>query len=360
MSACRSLTDFSENSLEYLKFNLSNVDTFRQVLSFEKITGIQIFMKAATTKGFGLNAPITLTESKVPVPGFNDVLVEVYASSVNPKDWKLNQTLSSMVPAFGFIEKPLVIGDDLAGIVVAKGSRVNNFKVGDAVYGMDMHLRTAACAEFARIDAACIAHKPNNISFEEAAACPLAGLTALQGLRLGRVGTGSRVLIIGASGGVGTFTVQLAKAMGAIVTGVCSERNIQLVRKLGASDVIDYRKVDITKLKGGYDVVFDVTSYQSLFSCSKLLKPAGIFISTAGNASAIMSSIRDRLLYQHKESKIVRVNPNKPDLERLANYIDQGLVKPVIDSRYPLEDINSAYLRNKSGHCAGKVIVQVK
>lgn len=319
-----------------------------------------MFMKAATTKGFGVAAPLILINTRVPSPGPRDVLVEVHASSVNPKDWKINQTLSSMIPAIGFIEKPLILGDDLAGVVVAKGSRVNHFKVGDAVYGMDMHLRTAACAEFARIDSTCIARKPQNLSFDEAAACPLAGLTALQGLRLGRVGSGTRILLIGASGGVGTFAVQLAKAMGAIVTGVCSQRNEQLVRKLGAEHVIDYRRVDITKLKDDYDVVFDVTSYQSLASCSKLLKPGGMFISTAGNTGAVLNSIRDKCLYRSKESKIIRVQPNKPDLQRLANYIEQGQVKPVVDSRYPLEDINNAYLRSKSGHCTGKVIVQVK
>ena len=317
-------------------------------------------MKAASTNQFGLNAPITLTEAKKPDIGSKDLLVEVYASSVNPKDWKLNQRFSSLIPTLGFMDKPIVIGDDLAGIVVAKGAEVKAFQLGDDVYGMDMRLRTAACAEFARIDSGCVARKPENLSFEEAAACPLVGLTALQGLRLGKVGKDSKLMIIGASGGVGTFAVQLAKAMGARVTGVCSAKNEALVRELGAEHVIDYRKVDITRLKEDFDVVFDVTSYQSLASCTKLLKPTGIFISTGGNASAIITSIRDRLLYKKQQYRNVWVKPNKPDLERLGKYIEQGLLKPVIDSRFSLKDINKAYLRSKSGHCVGKIIVQVK
>lgn len=317
-------------------------------------------MKAASTRGFGFSSPVVTVNAEQPVPGDKDVLVKVYASSVNPKDWKLNQTFSSLIPSIAFLEKPLLIGDDLAGVVVAKGSLVTDFEVGDAVYGMDMRLRTAACAEFARIDAACIAKKPDNISFAEAAACPLAGLTALQGLRIGHTGVGSKVMIIGASGGVGTFAVQLAKAMGAIVTGVCSAKNAKLVRKLGADHIIDYNKEDLGKRRDDFDLVFDVTSYHSLASCTKLMKAGGIFVSTGGNARAIVSSIRDRLLSKNQKSKNVWVHPNTADLQQLASYVEQGLVRPVIDSRFSLEDINEAYNRNKTGRCVGKVVVLVK
>ena len=317
-------------------------------------------MKAATTDGFGFNSPIKMVDTAKPEIAGHDVLVEVYASSVNPKDWKLNQTISSLIPTIGFLKKPLLIGDDLAGVIVEKGSQVQDFQVGDAVYGMDMHFRTAACAEFARIDARCIAKKPDSISFTEAAACPLVGLTALQGLRIGKVGAGSKVLIIGASGGVGTFAVQIAKALGARVTGVCSAKNAELVRSLGADQIIDYTREDVSKRQADFDTVFDVTSYQSLASCSTLLKEGGIFVSTGGNAKAIVGSVRDRLLYKRKKSKNVWVHPNTPDLEILAHYIEQGQVRPIIDSQYRLENIDQAYQRSKSGHCVGKVVLQVK
>ncbi len=317
-------------------------------------------MKAATTEGFLFHSKLTTTETDTPSLAEHDVLVEVHASSVNPKDWKLNQVFSSLIPNTRFFKKPLLIGDDLAGIVVEKGSAVHNFEIGDAVFGMDMHPRTAACAEFARIDAHCIARKPNNLSFSEAAACPLAGLTALQGLRLGQVKTGSKVLIIGASGGVGTFAVQLAKAMGAQVTGVCSGKNIALVRKLGADQVIDYQQEDITQRQDNFDLVFDVTSHQSLASCTHLLRSGGIFVSTGGNAHAIVSTLRDRMLHRRQHAQGVWVSPNTADLNALANFIEQGTVVPVIDSQFPLHQVNTAYQRNRTGHCVGKVVIAVK
>ncbi len=316
-------------------------------------------MKAASTVEFGLISPLELIETSRPEPGARDVLVKVVATSVNPKDWKLNQPFSSLIPSLGPWAKPVIMGDDLAGVVVAKGQEVKGIGIGDAVYGMDMRLRTAACAEFARIDARCVALKPKTLNFAEAAATPLAGLTALQGLRIAQVGPGTKVLIIGASGGVGTFAVQIAKAMGAMVTGVCSTANVALVKKLGADEVIDYRQEAFTDRQDDFDVVFDVTSYQSLASCWGLLKDGGVFVSTGGNATAIIGAMRDRILCQQKKSKSVWVSPNRQDLEQLAAYIDQGLVRPVIDSQYAFEKVNDAYVRSKSGRSVGKVVVLV-
>ncbi|MDX1694655.1 MAG: NAD(P)-dependent alcohol dehydrogenase [Ketobacteraceae bacterium] len=317
-------------------------------------------MKAATCKGFGPQSSLTLADYPKPRMGSNDVMVEVYASSVNPKDWKLNTTINKLIPTLGDTIHPLVLGDDLAGVVVDKGSNVSRFNVGDEVYGMTMHLRTGALAEFAAIDQDCIALKPSNISFSEAASVPLAGLTALQALRLAEVKEGSKVLIIGASGGVGTFAVQIAKALGAEVTGVCSGRNLQLVESLGADNVIDYTQENFTDRDDSFDAVFDATSYNSLAKCSSLMTENGIFVSTLGHGKAIVDFALAQITHHKQKAKAVRVTPNTRDLETLCEYIEQGKVKPQIDSQYDLDEFEKAYERSQTGHAAGKIVINIK
>ena len=258
-------------------------------------------MKAATTRGFGSNTRLIVAEADKPSPGPNDVLIEVYASSVNPKDWKLNTNISSMIPKVGPFAGTHIIGDDLSGVVVEVGSEVSNFEVGDEVYGMDMRLRTAACAQYAVIAQQRIGKKPQNISFTEAATVPLAALTALQAFQLGEVKKGTRLLIIGASGGVGTFAVQIGKAMGAEVVGVCSGKNAELVKQLGADSVIDYTQGDFTKGEDSFDVVFDATAFESLSSCTSLMKDDGVFISTAGHGKALFNAYRPHFGYKQQK-----------------------------------------------------------
>ena len=221
-------------------------------------------MKAIVTTGWGLNAKLTLTETDAPQqPGPDDVLVQVHAASVNPKDWKLNYHLVVAATPVGIKRLPPIFGDDLAGVVIAKGRNVRHFEIGDAVYGMDMRLRTASLAEQAIISQHRVAKIPRGLSFNEAASLPLAALTALQGLRKGGARAGKSVLIIGASGGVGTLAVQIAKQMKLHVTGVCSTRNLDFVRELGADALIDYTQGDYRKTAGEFDIVFDVTSYET-------------------------------------------------------------------------------------------------
>lgn len=317
-------------------------------------------MKAATTSGIGPTTKLIIKETPQPNISANDVLVEVYASSVNPKDWKLNTNLSSLVPKLGPFANFHIIGDDLAGVVVAVGANVSDFKVGDAVYGMDMRLRTAACAEYACIAAKRIAHKPKNISFNEAAAVPLAALTALQAFQIGKVTKGSKVLVIGASGGVGTFAIQIANAMGAKVTGVCSSKNIELVNSLGADATIDYTQGDYRKQKNNFDVIFDATAFESLGSCASLMADEGIFISTAGHGKALINVYRPYLAYGKKTAKPVWVESYTRDLETLKKYIEAGSVKVVIESVHSLENINDAYAQSKSGRSRGKVVITIK
>ena len=237
---------------------------------------------------------------------------------------------------------------------------MRDFEIGDEVYGMDMDFRTAACAEFAVIGQDRIALKPVNLSFGQAAAVPLAALTALQALHMGGAGAGTEVLVIGASGGVGTFAVQLAKAMGASVTGVSSGRNTGLVAELGADYVIDYTEGDYREADEDFDLVFDATAYESPASCASLLKEDGMFVTTVGHSKAMLGLLRARLSASSPTGKMVAVKSNTRDLETLKQYIEAGEVTPVIDSEYALDDIDQAYARSRTGRARGKIVINVK
>ncbi|MCG8392443.1 MAG: NAD(P)-dependent alcohol dehydrogenase [Pseudomonadales bacterium] len=315
-------------------------------------------MKAITTTGWGLNARLTLTETEAPQRlGAEDVLVQVHAASVNPKDWKLNYHLAVAATPLGTRRLPPLFGDDLAGVVIAKGRKVRHFEIGDAVYGMDMRLRTASLAEQARISQHRVAKMPANLSFNEAASLPLAALTALQGLRKGGARAGKSVLIIGASGGVGTLAVQIAKHLGLHVTGVCSTRNLDFVRALGADALIDYTRGDYRQSAGQFDIVFDVTSYETPLTCAALLGRDGHFISTGGQGVSMFATPLYRLA--GKKADTVVVESYRQDLDTLAAMVEDGVLKPIIDSVYPLADSEAAYERNRSGRCRGKVVIEV-
>lgn len=314
-------------------------------------------MKAATVKGFGSTAKVVVSEKKKPKTGKHDVLVKVYCSSVNPKDWKINKLITSLVPDVGI--RPFIIGDDLSGVVVETGSEVTEFAVGDEVYGMDMCLRTSACAEYSRIATKRIAKKPRNISHVEAGVAPLAALTALQGFKVANLGKGQRILIIGASGGVGTYAIQIAKAWDTEVTAVCSYRNVDLVKSLGADQVIDYTEEDFTKNKDTFDVIFDATSYESAKSCASLLKEGGVFVTTFGQSKGLYSAITSKLFPVKHKTKSVTVESYTDDLNELTELFEKGKLKSVIDSEVSFEDINEAYQRSISGRAKGKIAIKI-
>ncbi|WP_353219571.1 NAD(P)-dependent alcohol dehydrogenase [Salinisphaera sp. S4-8] len=320
---------------------------------------LAVFMKAIIPEGFGPSVRLTLGERKRPVPGKNDVLVKVHAASVNPKDWKLNLTLARAAPPLGRRLIPPLFGDDLAGEIVQLGAGVEGFEVGDRVYGMDMRLRTATLAEYAVIDTRRIALMPANTGFIEAAAVPLAGQTALQGLRKGQAGPGRSVLIIGASGGVGSYAVQIARQLGCHVTGVCSTRNIELVQSLGADAVIDYTAGDYRQPAPGqrraFDLVFDVTAYETPASCGALLAPAGYFISTMGHARPALRT----LLSRRRNASLLRVESWTADLQTIGEWMTAGAVRSVIDSRFTLAEAQQAYERSRSGRARGKIVIAV-
>ena len=315
-------------------------------------------MKAATVEGFGSTAKVVVGETDKPKPDKHDVLVKVFCSSVNPKDWKLNQKITSLVPDVGI--RPFIMGDDLSGVVVETGSEVTEFEVGDEVYGMDMRHRTSACAEYAKISTRRIATKPGNLSHVEAGVAPLAALTALQGFKVAKLEKGQKILIIGASGGVGTYAVQIAKAWGAEVTAVCSDRNVDLVKSLGADTVIDYTKGDFTQAKDNFDVIFDATSYESAKTCASLLKEGGAFVTTFGQSRGLVSAILSRLFPVKHKTQSVTVESYTDDLNELTELFENGKLTTILDSEVSFEDIDEAYQRSKSGRAQGKIAIRIQ
>lgn len=310
-------------------------------------------MQAISIQGMGLKPRLGLAQRPQPKPGPNDVLVQVHAASVNPKDLKLNYQFARLATPLGMRWLPPLFGDDLSGIVRACGAQVEAFKPGDEIYGMDMRPRTASLAEYAVIDQRRIAHKPNSLDHAQAAAMPLAALTALQGLRLGRAKASSQVLIIGASGGVGTFAVQIGKAMGCQVSAICSRRNTALVKQLGADQVIDYTTEDFRRRPERFDLVFDVTSYETPGSIAALRKADGWFISTGGHGHAVLSTWLGRT----PRSSLIRVESWREDLDELAQMVANDQLRPIIDSHYPLADSQQAYERSRSGRARGKIVI---
>lgn len=316
-------------------------------------------MKAIGTAGWGPRTKLVVTEAPAPTRlGDEDVLVEVYAASVNPKDWKLNYHLAMAATPLGTRRLPPLFGDDLAGVVIGKGAAVRDFEIGDEVYGMDMRLRTASLAEQAVINQHRVAKKPKNLNFQQAASLPLAALTALQGLRKGGAEAGKSVLIIGASGGVGSLAVQIAKHIGLRVTGVCSTSNLDFVSQLGADAVIDYTAGDYRNTAGVFDIVYDVTSYETPLTCKALLGESGHFISTGGQGISMVATPLYRLLGKKADSVVVE--SYREDLDYLTMLVERGALHPVVDSVYSLADSEAAYARNRSGRCRGKVVIAVR
>lgn len=327
-------------------------------------------MKAVVYTRFGPPDVLEIRDVKKPVPNDDQVLIKVRAASVNPYDWHLIRGTPYIMRAMmAGLRKPKDprVGVDYAGTVEAVGKNVTQFKPGDEVFGN----RTGAFAEYlcARADRA-VALKPAGVTFEQAASVPVAALTALQGLRdKGKVQPGQKVLINGASGGVGTFAVQIAKTFGADVTGVCSGRNVDLVRSLGADHVIDYTKEDFTKGNERYDVILDNVGTQPLSGFRRVLKPNGICVMIGGGGpnegkwvGPMARPITAMLISPFISQKMgmMMAEGNKDDLNILADLMQSGKVKPVIDRTYPLSEIREAIRYLETGRARGKVIVTVE
>jgi NADPH:quinone reductase-like Zn-dependent oxidoreductase len=325
-------------------------------------------MKAIVYCDYGV-ANLKLADIEKPTPNDDQILVRVRAASINPYDWHfIEGTPYVMRAMIGGLRKPkdIRLGVDFAGTVETVGKNVTQYKPGDEVFGGS----TGAFAQYlCRRAVGSVALKPAGLTFEQAAAINIAGITALQAVRdKGKIQPGQKVLINGASGGVGTFAVQLAKSFGADVTGVCSTRNIELVQSLGADHVIDYTKEDFTKGDEHYDVILDNVANHSLAECRRVLTPNGIYVLIGGggaNEQGFLGAI-GKALYAGVYSRFVKqkmgmmmADPSTKDLTLLAEMVDSGKLKPVIDRTYKLSEVPEAIRYLEQGHARGKVIITV-
>jgi NADPH:quinone reductase-like Zn-dependent oxidoreductase len=302
-----------------------------------------------------------------PVAGNHDVVVHAQASSVNAADWHLIRGEPRIARLQLGLRRPKnqILGCDVAGKVHAVGKAVTTLQPGDEVFGSPFMRGFGAFADYVRVPQECLAPKPASLSAEQAAALPLAASTALQGLRdHGRLAPGQRVLVIGASGGVGTFAVQIAKSFGAEVTGVCSTRNVDLVRSLGADHVVDRTKEDVTRSGQRYDLVFQVSGTSSPSALRRLLTPAGVLVQISGDSDGRWIGAVTRMVAARLSSPFVRptmvsftVKPNSDDLQHLASLVEAGTVTPVIDRTYPLNEVRQALHYLESGHAQGKIVI---
>ena len=328
--------------------------------------GVQA-IRAVINRCYGVPEGIALEKIAKPTPGEDRVLIKVHASSVNPAEWygiSGRPQLIRLESGIGAPEGDGRAGYDVAGVVEAVGAKVTLFKPGDEVFG-GVH---GALGEYvvAREQGALVV-KPAELSFEEAAAMPIAAITALQGLRdQGGIKAGQKVLINGASGGVGTYAVQIAKAFGAEVTGVCSTRNAEMVRSLGADHVIDYTKDDFTEGKERYDMILDNVGSQGFFAMENVMKPGGVIVVVGGSKKGALLGPIKRIAWARiagpfidPQVKFFLARVNKADLELLAGLARDGKLKSVIDKRYPLEQTAAALEYLGAGHARGKVVVTV-
>ncbi len=313
-------------------------------------------MKAAVIHRYGSADVLQYEDVAPPTIKADELLVKVHASCINPADWKIRKGMLKIVTGNKF---PIILGFDLAGEVVEVGSNVTRFTIGDSIYGTLKLPSAGAYAEFVAISENCAALKPTNISYTEAASIPLAGLTALQGLRdQGNIKPGQAVLINGASGGVGTFAVQIAKILGAEVTGVCSTKNLDLVKSLGADHVIDYTQQDFTQEPVQYDIIFDAVGKRSFSDCKKVLKPNGIYVTTLPTPENILPGIVT-IFIPGKKAKLVLESPKAQDLVDLKELIEAGKLRTVIDRTYSLQEIAAAHAYSESERAVGKIAIAI-
>lgn len=323
-------------------------------------------MKAIVCTQYGSLDLLKLEEVEKPTPGDDQVLVEVHAASVTYSTVMLvrGEPFVGRLMGMGLFEpKQKIPGADIAGQVEAVGRNVTRFQPGDEVYGDLSDLGRGGFAEYVCAPESALARKPANISFAEAAVVPEAALVALQALRdKGQIRPGRKVLIHGASGGIGTFAVQIAKSFGAEVTGVCSTRNLEMVRSLGADHVIDYTKEDFAQNGEQYDLIVATAGYRSILDYRRALSPQGIYVSTGGAmAQTFQALLLGPILSMFGDKKLgaMLVEPNK-DLDFVTELIEAGKVKPVVDRRYPLEETAQALNYYAEGHARGKVVITVE
>jgi NADPH:quinone reductase-like Zn-dependent oxidoreductase len=326
-------------------------------------------MRAFVLRSYGSPDVLDLMDIDKPVPGDDEVLVRVRATSVNPYDWHSMRGEPFIARLMGLglrYPKFSILGADMAGQVEAVGRDVTAFRPGDEVFAV---LRQGGFAEYVCVQEGELAPKPKNLSFEQAAAVPLAANTALVGLRdEGRIQPGQRVLVNGASGGVGTFAVQIARALGAEVTGVCSTRNVRLVQSIGADKVVDYTTEDFTGTGQRYDLLLDIAGSRAVWACRRVLTPTGTYVVVGGpagrwlqpvghvfSALAVSRFVSQRMV----RADVYRCTENKQNLMTLSELIEDGKITPVVDRCYRFGETPAAVKYQEDGHAPGKVVITV-
>jgi NADPH:quinone reductase-like Zn-dependent oxidoreductase len=316
-----------------------------------------IDMKAVVIDAFGPSSNLQLRNLPRPQITADQILVEVHAAGINPIDWKIGEGLMSTRYGKDF---PMIMGFDASGVVAEIGANVTGFRTGDEVYARSTNGPGKCYAEFVALDPDTIARKPVGISHIEAAAMPLAALTALNGLRdVGQLRTGQRVLINGAVGGVGIYAVQIAKILDAHVTGVCGGSNLQLARELGADETIDYHRENPLARALLYDVIYDTVGTLNHEEARQCLTADGIYL-TLVPAPGIEFFFPGKTLRTAKGAYFLVWTPTAADLQLVGEWAEAGKLRPVIDSVYPLEQIQAAHERSRTLHARGKIVVRVK
>ncbi len=314
-------------------------------------------MKAIIYERYGSPDVLELRDVDKPALTDDGVLVRIRAAATNPYDWHFMRAKPAFTRLmFGLLRpKDHRLGADLAGEVEAVGKDVTRFRVGDSVFGEGV----GAFAEYTCVPERWLAQKPANLTFEQVAAVPMAACTALQGLRDGgQIQTGQKVLIHGASGGVGTFAVQIGKALGADVTGVCSTKNVEMVKSLGADCVVDYTRDDFTRSAARYDLMLDTIGNRSLRECRRVLAPKAVYVFIGGRMRHLAASMLVRP-FVSQDVKAVVAKRSSADLEFLAGLIEAGKVRPVIDRTYTLDQVPEAIRYLEEGHARGKVVITI-
>jgi NADPH:quinone reductase-like Zn-dependent oxidoreductase len=323
-------------------------------------------MNAIVYTKYGPPDVLQLKDVEKPTPRDNELLIKVHAAALNAYDWRLLRANPFFIRlmGFGFLKpKNKILGADIAGRVEAVGENVRQFQPGDEVFGDISACGNGGFAEFVCADENILVLKPASMTFEEAAAAPFAAVTALQGLRdKGQIQPGQKVLINGASGGVGTFAVQVAKLFEAEVTAVCSTRNLEMVRSIGADRVIDYTEENFTQSGQRYDLIFAVNGYHSVFAYKRALSPGGIYVMAGGSMAQLFQTtfIGPWISLTGSKKMVTFVTkPNQKDLAYMKELLEAGRLKPVIDRRYSLSEVPEAIQYLERGHARGKVVITV-
>ncbi|MFD3165205.1 NAD(P)-dependent alcohol dehydrogenase [Herpetosiphon sp. NSE202] len=321
-------------------------------------------MQAIIYRDYGSADVLQLSDVARPSPSDNQVMIKVYVTALNAADWRLmnGKPLPLRFVTGLFKPKQSILGTDIAGVIEAVGRNVRQFKVGDAVTGNIWSSGASGLGQYICVPEHMLVLKPANVSFEQAAATPMAAVTALQGLRQGQIAAGQQVLIYGASGGAGTFAVQLAKHFGATVTAVASAAKHELMRSLGADQVLDYAKDDFAKSGQLYDLILGVNGYRSIFDYKRSLAPEGRYVMVGGDMAQIFQALAlGKLLSigSTKHLSNVTAKTNQADLAEIGHLLATGAIKAVIDRSYPLAEAPAAMRYLQACHAKGKILINL-